>query len=264
MPYITINGARLHYTDTQQGNETILFSHGLLLNGEMFEAQIDALRHRFRCIAYDHRGQGKSEVTESGYDIDSLTDDAAALIDALGIAPCHFVGLSMGGFVGMRLGFRKPDLLKSLTLMETSADPEAPERKRRYALLNFVARWFGLGSVANRVMPIMFGRTFLNDPSRAEERDRWRTTMSSGDTRGINRSVEGVIRRQGVADEIAAIRLPTLVLVGDEDAATPPERAERIRAAIPGARLKIIPGAGHSSTIEQPQLVTEALSEFLA
>src|SRR6185369_4898317 len=93
-------------------------------SGRMFDAQVAALESRFRCISFDHRGQGQSEVTETGYTMDELTADALALIQALGAAPCHFVGLSMGGFVGMRLAARYPALIRSLSLLETSAGPE--------------------------------------------------------------------------------------------------------------------------------------------
>ncbi|MGB3317308.1 MAG: alpha/beta fold hydrolase, partial [Albidovulum sp.] len=255
MPHIDINGARLHYTDEGEGPETILFSHGLLFSGEMFGDQVAAFKDRYRCVTWDHRGQGQSEVTADGYDMESLTRDAEVLIDRLGLAPCHFVGLSMGGFIGMRLAARRPELVKSLTLVETSADPEPVENHGRYRRLNFVARWFGLGLVVEKVMPIMFGKTFLNDLARAGERKFWRDRIVANHRIGITRAVTAVIERQGVADEIGRITRPTLILVGDEDVATVPEKSRRMQAAIPGAELTIIAGAGHSSTVEQPKAV---------
>ena len=117
-----VNGAELYVEDTGGTGSAIVFSHGLLWSTKMWRFQVEALRGRFRCIAYDHRGQGRSEVTSAGYDMDTLTLDAAALIEKLGVQPVHFVGLSMGGFVGMRLGARRPELLKTLTLIETAAD----------------------------------------------------------------------------------------------------------------------------------------------
>ncbi|MEH6361036.1 MAG: alpha/beta hydrolase, partial [Amylibacter sp.] len=120
----------------------------------MFEEQVAHFRGRYRCITFDHRGQGQSGVSKDGYSIETLTTDAAALIRHLDIAPCHFVGLSMGGFVGIRLAARKPELLKTLTLLDTSADPEPLENGPKYRMLNFVARWIGLWAVIDRVMPI--------------------------------------------------------------------------------------------------------------
>ena len=117
MPEFAVGGGeRIYYVDEGSGPDTIVFSHGLLWSGEMFRPQIDALKDRFRCVAFDHRGQGQSPVARSGYDMDTLTADAAALIEGVGAAPCHFVGLSMGGFVGMRLAARRPELLRSLLI----------------------------------------------------------------------------------------------------------------------------------------------------
>ena len=263
MPSARVNGAELHYEEHGSGPESIVFAHGLLWSGRMFDDQVRGLRDRYRCVTFDFRGQGRSEVTRGGYDMDTLTDDAAALIETLECAPCHFLGLSMGGFVGMRLAIRRPELLRSLMLLETSADPEPRENLGRYRRLNFVARWFGLGLVADRVMPILFGRKFLEDPAREELRQEWRRRLTANDRVGIPRAARGVIDREGVYEELSGIRLPTLIIVGDQDIATVPARAERMHARIPGSKLVVIPGAGHSSTIEEPAAVNAAIIEFL-
>ena len=264
MLMIEIGDARVHYTDEGAGDETIVFSHGLLMSGEMFSAQVSALKSRYRCITYDHRGQGQSAVTEGGYDMDTLTDDTAGLIEELGASPCHFVGLSMGGFIGMRLAARRPELLRSLTLVETSAEPEPKENQPRYRMLNFIARWFGLGLVVEKVMPIMFGKTFLSDPGRAEVRAKWRKHIVSNNRIGITRAVKGVIDRSGVTDELAKIDMPVLIIAGDEDVATVPAKSERMHQAIKDSNMVMIPRAGHSSTIEEPEAVNRAISDFLA
>lgn len=264
MPYVTVNGTRLHYTDSGSGSEVIVFSHGLLMSGEMFRAQVAHFSDRYRCITFDHRGQGQSEAPAGGYDMDSVAQDAAALIRELTDGPVHFVGLSMGGFVGMRLALWHPELLRSLVLLDTSADPEPEENQPKYRRLNFVARWFGLGIVVDRVMPIMFGQSFLTDPARAGDRAEWRRRIKNNDRKGIVRAVQGVIDRDGVLEKLSAITTPTLVLVGDEDVATVPLKSERICAAIPGARMQILPGAGHSSTIETPDTVNAAMEAFLS
>jgi 3-oxoadipate enol-lactonase len=263
MPYADLNGAHIHFTDTGGDSEAIVFSHGLLFSGEMFEAQIAHFRDRFRCVTFDHRGQGQSGVTEDGYDIDTLTEDAAALIGHLGIAPCNFVGLSMGGFVGMRLAARYPGLLKTLTLLETSADPEPPENAPKYRMLNVVARWIGLWAVIGRVMPIMFGQTFLNDTARAKEKKRWADAITGNHRVGITRAVKGVIDRDGCANLLQKIDIPVGIGVGDEDVATIPEKAERIQFAIKEAELVVFKGAGHSSTIETPEPVNDLIEKTL-
>ena len=87
MPYADLNGARIHYTDTGGTGDTIVFSHGLLFSGAMFGAQVDHFRAKYRCITFDHRGQGHSGVPDDGYDMDTLAEDAAALITQLGLSP---------------------------------------------------------------------------------------------------------------------------------------------------------------------------------
>src|SRR5690349_20889255 len=169
----------------------------------------------------------------------------------------------MGGFVGMRLAVRHPALLRSLILMETSADPEPAENIPRYRTLARAACWIGLRPVAPRVMPIMFGTTFMSDPTRSAEQAEWQRRMATNHRTGILRALDGMIARKRVYDEIASIQLPTLVLVGEEDVATPPEQARRIAGRIPGARLVSIPAAGHTATVEQPATVNAALFGFL-
>lgn len=267
MPHLSINGAEIYYEDTGGPGEPIVFSHGLLWSCRMYDAQVGALRDRYRCIAYDHRGQGQSVISPPGsapptIDIETVTADAIGLIEGLGLGRVHFCGLSMGGFVGMRIAARRPDLLRSLVLLETSADPEPVENVPRYRLLNFVARWVGLRPVARSVMRIMFSRSFLGDPARSRERELWRARLV-GNRRDIWRAVNGVIERRGVYEELGRIALPTLVVVGEEDVATVPAKAERIHQAIAGARLVRIPRAGHSSTVEEPEAVTAAIRGLL-
>lgn len=149
-------------------------------------------------------------------------------------------------------------------LLETSADPEPESNIGRYRMLNFVARWFGLGLVANRVMPIMFGEKFLSDESRVSEKELWRKRMTENHRLGITRAVRGVIEREGVYEELKDISLPTLIIVGDQDVATVPAKAERMHSQIRDSKLVVIPGAGHTSTVEEPIAVNAAIEEFLA
>lgn len=263
MPTHVLNGAKIYYEEVGSGPETIVFSHGLLMSGDMFSEQVKALSTRYRCICYDHRGQARSEVTPTGYDMDSLTADAAALITHLGAAPCHFAGLSMGGFVGMRLAIHYPELLQSLILMDTSADPEPEQNRGPYRRLAFIGRWFGFRPVIKPLMNIMFGKTFLTDPAAEAVRSHWKNHLMGLDKVGTSRAAHGVIDREGVYDQLGRIETPTLILVGEEDVATVPAKAERMREAIKGSKLVVIPGAGHSASIEQPALVTQAIEDFL-
>ncbi len=263
MPNIQVNGTRLFFAEGGEGPETIVFSHGLLFDRRIFDRQVAHFRDRFRCIAYDHRGQGESAAPPSGYDMNTLAADAAALIERLDATPCHFVGLSMGGFVGLRLAINRPELLRSLVLIGTSADPEPWAHLPRYHLMRMVARWLGLRLVVDRIMGLMFSAAFLQDEDRRTLRETWRDRLLQNDPRTIVRPVDGVIRRAGVADCLGAIRTPTLIIVGEHDTTTPPVRAERLHDGIKGSVLVRVARAGHITTVEQPEAVNRAMETFL-
>ncbi|HSN68924.1 MAG TPA: alpha/beta fold hydrolase, partial [Thermoanaerobaculia bacterium] len=212
------------------------------------------------CIAFDFRGQGESEITESGYDVDSLTEDTAAVIETLGAAPCHFVGLSMGGFVGLRLALRRSSLLRSLVLVDSSADVETFWDRLRYGAMIAVARRFGLRPVIGPLLRVMFSERLLRN---RELRTLWRDRVLAIDRVAAIRAVEGVLSRASVYDDLGTITTPTLIVVGQEDRTTPPARARRMHDAIPGSRLVVLPEVGHMASIEAPEALTEAIREFV-
>ncbi|GAB2480323.1 alpha/beta fold hydrolase [Algoriphagus taiwanensis] len=262
MPFQEANGVNLYYEEKGNGKEVVLFSHGLLWSHKMFAAQVEVLSKSYRVIAYDHRGQGQSE-SKGPFDMDTVAEDAAALIENLGLGKVHFAGLSMGGFVGMRLAARRPELIKSLILMETSANAEPVENLPKYKTLNGIVKWLGvIAPVANKVMPIMFAESWLTNPSNSAAIKHWKKEVMAN-KKSITGPVEGVIYRKGVEDELAKITCPTLIMVGDEDVATKPEKAKFIQMGITGAVLHRIPGAGHSSCIEKPEVVNQLLIDWL-
>lgn len=264
MPKLRVNGVSLNYEEYGTGEESILFVHGLLFNHRMFAAQVEALKSNYRCIAIDLRGQGESEVTRDGYDIDNLTRDTVALIEALACAPCHFVGLSMGGFIGMRLAIRRPNLLRSLALLETSADPEPGENVFKYRLLAYIGRVFGFRPLIGQLLPIMFARETLEDASQKDTLEYWKQQLTNNNKAGSSRAAMGVIEREGVYRQLGGIEIPTLIVVGDQDVATTVEKSRRMYEAITNSRMTVIGGAGHSSSVEKPGEVTKALQDFLA
>jgi pimeloyl-ACP methyl ester carboxylesterase len=263
MPKLNVDRGQIHYEESGEGDETIVFSHGLLWSTRLYDPQVARFSSSYRCIAYDHRGQGKSDVPDGPLvDFDTLYLDAVRLIESLDAAPCHFVGLSMGGFVGLRVAARRPDLLSSLTLLDTAADPEPRENIPKYQKLNAVARHLGIKLVSGQVMPIMFGQTFLEDPERATERAKWRAELESN-ARSIYKAVNGVIYRPSVESEASDIDVPTHVLWGEEDNAISRDRCEGLTHLIDGATFATIPAAGHSSTIENPAAVNREIADFL-
>ena len=269
MPIAHVNGADIYYTDTgsppgKPDAATVVFGHGLLFSGWMFSHQVEALEDDYRCVTIDWRSQGKSPAARDGHDMDTLTLDLVALLDELGLDSVHYVGLSMGGYVGMRFAARHPDRVRSLVLLDTDAGPEDPKVRPKYRMLANIYWLTGPRPLRKQIVPIMFGPTFRNGPAGQAVIDQWLGQLKKNDKAGIRRAVFGITERLPVADEIGAIRARTLVAVGADDVATVPAKAEAIAADIDGATLEIVPDAGHSSTIEQPEALTRLIREHLA
>ena len=263
MPTIKVNGVKLFFKESGSGPETIVFSHGLLMDHTMFEAQRTAFEKQYRVIAYDHRAQGQSQDTGRGYDMSSIADDAATLIRALKAAPCHFAGLSMGGFAGMRVAAHHPELIRTLTLMNTTGEREKLPNRIRYGILAQMVKIFSPAPFTPIAVKELFGRTTRQSAEKRAMLDAW-TAKLRARPRNIAPSLQAVMnRRQFRADEMAAIRCPTLIITGEDDTAQPPRNSQSLAAGIRGARMICIPGAGHSSSLEQPEAVITAMRDFL-
>lgn len=264
MPEIEANGIRLFYIDRGSGPETVVFSHSYVVDHRHFAAQIEALTPRYRVIAYDHRDHGQSQRVSGTYDLDDLTADGIALIEELGVGPCHWVGLSTGGFVGLRLALRRPELLRSLVLASTSAEPEVAVRRLKYRLLLLIVRTLGFGPVMGATTKAMFSSAFVTSAERAAERALWQQRFTDNDPAALTRFAEAIFWRDDVSPRLGEIRVPTLVVHGEDDAALPLARAHAMADGIPGARLAVIPGGGHLCSVDAEPAFTAAVEEFLA
>ena len=265
MPTESINGRSIHFQITGDGPQTVVFSHGFLMSHKMFAAQVEALSKTHRVIVFDHRGHGDSGPCDDPFTLDDLVSDAAALLDALGTGPVHFAGMSTGGFVGLRLLLTRPDLIASLTLIDTSASAEPPEKMKRYNLLLFLVRFVGMRPLLGQVFPLLFGPTFRNDPARSAENAQWKSYIGGLQKGSIRQFGHAIFGRDDICDRLRALAAPppVLILVGEDDIPTPPTEAEKMQAALKGAQLTRIPQAGHSSPVEQPDAVTQAMVAFL-
>lgn len=262
MPQIQVNNIELYYDENGSGAETVLFSHGILMDHTMFQAQVDVFSENFRCIAYDHRGHGRSAIVSTDYALDAIVNDAIALIEALDIAPVHFVGMSTGGFVGLRIALRRPDLLRSLVLIDTSADAEEKEMLKQYNLLLKTINLVGWRPVIGRVMNLLFFEVFLKDSKRQDEVKRWRKIITGHNVKAVSAFAQAIFGRGSVVEQLDQITTPAVVIVGKHDVATRPDQAQKIADRIPDTRLRVIPDAGHSAVVEKPQAVTQAMLGF--
>lgn len=258
MPHVEVNGIRMHYrVDGPEDAPVVMLSNSLGTALGMWDPQMPALTQRYRVLRYDSRGHGESDAPEGPYSMDMLADDALGLLDALGIERAHFCGLSKGGMVGQVLGARHGDRLISLTLCSTACympPPELWEERIRTVTEH------GMRALADAVVERWFTEDFRSEPTIAVDsvRHMLLTTPPQGYA-----GCCAAIRDMDLRDVITDIRVPTLIVVGADDPATPPEKAEEIREHIPGARLEVIPEAAHLLNIEQDVAFTATLIAFL-
>jgi 3-oxoadipate enol-lactonase/4-carboxymuconolactone decarboxylase len=242
--------------DGPAGAEALLLLHSLGTDGRIWDGPAEALRAGYCVIRPDLRGHGLSGVTPGPYSIEGLARDMLALLDALGIGRAHVAGVSIGGMVAQAMAALAPDRVRSLVLVDTAlAIPPADLWHGRAA----TARAEGMAPLVEQVVARWVTPAALPSPAAHGLRAMLRRT----DPEGYAGAAEAI----AAADLSAAtrgLRQPTLVLVGDGDAATPLSSAKALRDAIPAARLEVIADAAHIPTVERPAEVTAAMRRFLA
>jgi pimeloyl-ACP methyl ester carboxylesterase len=248
------------YADEGAG-PILLLLHAFPLDARMWAPQIEALEHRYRIIALDYPGFGGS-VVSAGMTIDSIADVAAELLDHLGINERVFVGgLSMGGYVALAFARLYPQRLRALILADTKAQPDDEAgRAGRDKLIELATRE-GIGALADQLLPKLLGSS-----TRTSKPDVVRLVRSICERQsidGVVSALKALRDRPDAGPTLPHISVPTLVIVGEEDAITPIEHARSFAAAIPDPRLTVIPRTGHLSNLEDPGAFNHAVGEFL-
>lgn len=235
----------------------LILSNSLGADLGMWDPQAAALAERFRLVRYDTRGHGGSPVPDGPYSIDHVGQDALALLDHLQIERAHWVGLSLGGMTGMWLAINAPERLDRLVLLCTSARLGPAETWRERAE---TVRAQGTEAVAEAGV----GR-WLTERFRAQHPDvaGWLRDMIAATPDSGYAACCAVIEHMDLTPGLAGISAPTLVIAGAQDPATPPEHAERIAAAVDGARLEVLDPAAHLANVEQPEAVTRLILDHL-
>ena len=266
MPEIEINGRPIHYVIAGSGPETVVFSHGYLMSQAMFASQIEALSATYRVLAFDHRGHGQSGPCQEPFGIYDLVDDAEQLITELSDDPVHFAGMSTGGYVGLRLLLRRPELIKSMILMDSGAAAEGKAKLRQYNQLLFFVRLVGIRPLLGKVLPLLFGKTYREDAAQRSAFSAWKSYIGGLDRTSIRQFGRAIFDRDDVQDNLRALERtpPTLIIVGQEDIPTPPATARALQEVMTGSELIVVPNAGHTSPLESPAFVTGAISAFLS
>jgi len=253
---------RLAYTDEGPGPAVVLL-HGFPLGREMWKEQVAGIGSMYRVIAPDLRGHGDSPAPEGDYTIDEMADDVVELLDTLGLDdPIVLGGLSMGGYVALSLVARYPERVRGLLLMDTRAAADSPEAaEKREELARAVLAAGHSGPAVEAMIPRLFARVTLE--GRPERVAPIRELMESNTARGVVGALRAMASRPDRRADLAAIRQPTLVMVGEEDVVTPPAEAQDLADAIAGARLEVIPAAGHLAPYENHAVANAVLLRFL-
>ena len=258
---IEINGLNVSYAlSGPESAPVVCLSHSLACSAIMWDPQLAALADGFRVLRYDTRGHGETDAPDGPYTLDQLADDAVALLDALEIDKVHWVGLSMGGMIGQSLGIRHPRRLLSLALCDTlSVVPE--EAQSIWTERIETARTQGMSPLCEPTLARWFTPAY---------RERHPPALDSIRRQILATPVAGyigcceAIRRIDYLDRLGGIRLPTCVIVGADDPATPPPASEAIHQRIAGSSLTLIDDAAHLSNVEQPEAFNRALLGFLS
>lgn len=241
----------------------VLFLHGFPHTRALWRQQVAALSQHVRCVAVDLRGFGES-TTDGPYSIEQYALDVCAVLDHLEIEQAVIAGLSMGGYIAMGCWRHCPERVLALCLLDTQmgADDDAGRAKRN-ALMDRV-RAEGVDALVEAQLPGMLGRT-----TRAQRPyivAEMKEMMSSAGTSGILGALTALRDRPDATDVMSTVRVPTQVIVGDEDALTPVAKAEQLIAQLPAGtarRFDVIAGAGHASCLERPSAVNHVMLEFL-
>lgn len=259
MPYAQVNGQRLYYEDTGGTSPAIVFSHGLLMDHEMFAPQVTALSGRYRCITWDERGHGRTAGdTLAPFTYYDSADDLAALLAHLGIRRAILAGMSQGGYLSLRCALTHPDIVRALILIDTQAGPEDAAKMAGYQQL--IESWVGNG--LSEPIAAIIEQTILGAGWHGAEswKAKWRT-WSAGN---LVACMQTLASRDDITDKVGAITSPALVVHGECDAAIPMPAAQYLADTIPGAVLVTIPGAGHAANLTHPEPTNRAIEAFLA
>jgi pimeloyl-ACP methyl ester carboxylesterase len=248
---------------TSGAGTPLVLLHAFPLDGRMWAPQVEALAGTYQVIVPDLRGFGAARdqaVSEAGMDL--LAEDVARLLDDRGLDRVVLGGLSLGGYVALALMRRHADRVSGLVLCDTKAAADGDQaREERLKMAERVLAE-GNGFVAEEMLPKLLGET--SREHRPEVVEKVGSLIREQTPEAIAGAQRGMAARPAATDVLASIAVPTLVMTGEEDTVTGPEAGRDLAAGIPGARFLLVEEAGHLVNLEQPEIVNEALLDFLA
>jgi len=253
MPLLTTDAAELFFEDSGGDGAPVVFSHGLLMDHEMFDPQVEALRDEFRCITWDERGHGQT-TTEGSWTYWDSGRDLIILMDRLDIDRAFLVGMSQGGFLQLRAALLAPDRVLGLAFIDSQAGPEDPAMQPSYDA--FLEAWT---AAPNHDLAEIVAGIILGPADHEPWIEKWLTRPPDD----VIEPYRTLTSREDLHDRLPEIEAPALVIHGEADAAISVDKAERLCRELPGCEgLVRIPGGGHASNLSHPGVVTEALRDF--
>jgi 3-oxoadipate enol-lactonase len=258
------SGSTLGYVDVGQGIPIILI-HGLFLDHTAFDEQIKAFVDRYRIIAIDIHGHGASSELDRSMSLDEMAADYFDLVQQLGIQQAIWGGVSLGGMTSLRIAIYHPEAVLGLLLLNTNAGKGAEKKVPSLAGLNAPLTMRFLWHtkfLKNKVLEAgLFGRTTLE--TKPELQRIWVEKMKPISSKSMKHAIEAVLSASSILDRLSSIQVPTIIAGGTEDTALPMAASRDIHERIDNSILVEIPQCGHSSSIEQPEQVTELLGQLL-
>ena len=255
MPVAEINGQRLYYEDSGAPGPAVIFSHGFLMDHEMFAPQVEELSDEFRCITWDERGFGASGADGPFTYYDSAAD-CLAVLDHLGIEQAVLAGMSQGGFLSLRAALRSPRRVKALVLIDTEAGVENDETIPAYDAMSDEWMANGPANVQDAIAGLILGGGV--DPS------PWFAKWAVLPRDGFLLAYRCLIGRDDITGQLGNIDCPAIIFHGDADQAIGMERAEALRDGLGNCEeLVVVRGAAHAANLSHPEQVNPRLREFL-
>ena len=257
MPFADVNGQRLRFEDSGGEGPPVIFSHGFLMDREMFAHQVAALAPEFRVITWDERGFGETQFDGKPFTYWDSAKDCLGLLDDLGIERAVLGGMSQGGFLSLRAALLAPERVRALVLIDTQSGVEDPERLPGYRQMQ--STWLEMGPVdelTQVIASLIIGDEQLNAVWIAKWKQLGRATLAApGDC---------LFDRDDITDRLGEISCPAIVFHGTADMSIPMERAEELCAALSGCdQLVRVDGAPHAANLTHPTEVNEPLLNFL-
>ena len=254
-----VNNISLAFNDLGTGLP-LVFLHAFPLNRTMWADQEKALSTQFRVITIDLRGHGESDAPLWHYSLDQAADDVCGLMDHLSIRQPILVGLSMGGYIALAFYRKYAERVKGLVLADTRAQADTEDGKRARFEMAQTAYKQGPSAIADIMIPKLLSPGTIQ--TRPELVQRVRGMIEGNQVSGIAGDLMAMAARPDSTPLLQRISCPTQIIVGELDVPTPPADARLMSEKIPNARLAVIPGAGHLSNLEQPELFNESIRSF--